>query len=405
MFLRQITFYSVSQILYLAVTPILSRIYSPSDFAEQSILLQITTFTSAVITLRFESFIPIQKTQKRAFGLINITLWLILINSVVLCLLWGICKIFAQNFSDSFINDKLFIFVTLLNICLPLSLAAQNLILREQNYVLLGRTEIASRIAQIVLALTCGLFFKQINGLVFSIALMHVVKPCVLLSKLKNAKNIMPTTETRFLKQLAKVNLIGSVSILTAHLLTSASTLLLSILFGKIHGRECLGQLSLILALVWMPSGIVSASVGNIYVREAYRLVEKGNPLNLVWENFFLRLLLIGSVIFIPLGLYAKPLIPLILGSKWHVAAKYGQILSVVGFLSFISTPFDKTSMIVKNVSYPIILGLYRLISTMLVFVISNIFLISDIDSVWLISFQLGSVYLIDLAYSYHQSR
>ena len=70
--LRVVSGNSFAKILAFALTPIITRIYSPDDYGVFSIFISLIAVTGAIITLRLSAAIPIEKNRNNLHNLIGI---------------------------------------------------------------------------------------------------------------------------------------------------------------------------------------------------------------------------------------------------------------------------------------------------------------------------------------------
>lgn len=54
---------SLAQLVGIAGLPVLTRLYTPEDFAVQSLFLQVVTYATAVVTWRYEYFVQLPKSE------------------------------------------------------------------------------------------------------------------------------------------------------------------------------------------------------------------------------------------------------------------------------------------------------------------------------------------------------
>ncbi len=73
----------ISQIIVLALYPIISRIYTPEESAYYSVYMRIIVFISTIATARFEFALALPKRIEHAFSLYRLLIQLILISGVM----------------------------------------------------------------------------------------------------------------------------------------------------------------------------------------------------------------------------------------------------------------------------------------------------------------------------------
>jgi O-antigen/teichoic acid export membrane protein len=81
----------LSQIIVFALSPIISRLYSPEETANFSIYTRIIVFVSTIATARFESALALPKRNEHAFSLYRLFVQLVIISffvSIILSILY-----------------------------------------------------------------------------------------------------------------------------------------------------------------------------------------------------------------------------------------------------------------------------------------------------------------------------
>ena len=73
----------IAQLLNLAFIPILSRVYTPEEFGVLNFYIQIVTFITAIVTLRLELSLPLEKHENHRYVLFRYALrWTILLSII-----------------------------------------------------------------------------------------------------------------------------------------------------------------------------------------------------------------------------------------------------------------------------------------------------------------------------------
>lgn len=94
----------LSQLIVFALSPIISRLYSPEETANFSIYTRIIIFVSTLATARFESALALPRRNEHAFSLYRLIVQLILISFFVSIFLSIIYVLFGlRNKDESFI--------------------------------------------------------------------------------------------------------------------------------------------------------------------------------------------------------------------------------------------------------------------------------------------------------------
>ena len=91
----------ISQIIVLALYPIISRIYTPEESSYYSVYMRIIVFISTIATARFEFALALPKRIEHAFSLYRLLIQLILISFIISLLIVVLFALFWSKESTS----------------------------------------------------------------------------------------------------------------------------------------------------------------------------------------------------------------------------------------------------------------------------------------------------------------
>src|SRR4029079_6292625 len=115
----------------------------------------------------------------------------------------------------------------------------------------------------------------------------------------------------------------------------------------------------------FLPSGLVSAAIGNVYYQRAAKQWAEGQAFLPLWRDTLHKLALIGVPVYAAVVLLSKVAYPFIFGDQWRLAGEFATWMAMGAFFLFVSAPMDRTCLIVGAVSYSLMWGLFRLLSTL----------------------------------------
>src|SRR5690554_194839 len=79
---------AAGKIVGLLSIPILTRLYSPEDYGALSIFVSVVTILGPFATLKYTSSLPLPRLTALALNLVVLILFLILANTLLMCLLF-----------------------------------------------------------------------------------------------------------------------------------------------------------------------------------------------------------------------------------------------------------------------------------------------------------------------------
>lgn len=329
---------TLSQLIPFLVAPILSRIFSPEEFAVLANFMAIVGVIGIISTGRLELAVPIpvehKKAQEIAFTGLIITLGLGLLSLLI--------PIFAYQIGELYNDKQLPTYLWMV----PLSVISFGLLglsnnwnLRHERYHLLSLGKISQSIVNNVLAAILGYIGWGINGLIISWLLSQYVNIIVLMigvNKKVNYKDFNLVTIKTTLKEYKDFPLINSLHAFTDIFITQ---FLLYWIISSYFGFFELGLFAMMNKYVKAPIILISSSVSQLFY------VEAGKALNANQSIFPIIKKTVRTSIFfaIPFTIILIALGPFIfklyLGEKWETAGVYAQCLAPMLFLYFILSP------------------------------------------------------------------
>ena len=336
-FLTVLTGSTIAFAIPVLISPILSRLYSPVEMGVFSFFLSVGSIISTVITGRFEWAIPLPKKDEDAKGIVYLT---IAISITIISILFFILFFFKKEIS------------TLLNIgqndnmifCIPLlALAASSFevftiwLNRSKNYYAVSKGKIGQSLfigaIQVLfsflgsVALIMGRFLGQFFGCL------------LLLSQVKGLKVADKEEMAPKMKRLAKEFKVFPLFNMPTNILNSASNDLPIFLLGGYFNLHVLGLFSWSQKIIQTPMTLIINSLNSVFFQEVAQFKNEDKPLYPLVSRIIRKLLLIGLVPYLSVGLLAPWIFSFVFGNEWKGAGIYTQYLIPWFFLSFVVTP------------------------------------------------------------------
>ena len=326
-----------AQALPIVISPILTRIYTPSDFGTLSLFIAIVSIFASIANGRYELAIMLPKKDENAIKVLSLTLIINLITSISLMLV----IIFFHDqiieyFSDNNLSNWLY-FIPLVVFLQGAFNSFNYFHLRKKRYTILRNIRIAKSVSltipQVLLGLSkqgpFGLIIGEIISSLFS--LMYFIKIFFKKSylRLSFSFNDFSNLATKY-KNFPKYSMWGILS-------NVLSTQLINILISTIYGLSFLGFYSIVQRTLGVPSSLIGDSIGSVFFQSATE--EKKTNGNAVksFNYTSLRLIIIGIMIFVPLHFLIVDMFRLIFGENWTIAGEYAKILLPLFFMRFVA--------------------------------------------------------------------
>lgn len=331
-----------AQALPIAVSPILTRLYTPADFGVFAIYMAIASILGVLVTGRYELAILIPKQDRDAIHIAALSAGL---SVVISGLLFLVVIAFNQPIAQLLGSPELSAWLYWVPASTLLSGIYQSLNYwsnRKSQYKRLaisrtaqsGSTSLAQWGAGYVGVGATGLVGGQLAGQVLSTAVLTRLI-C------KEDKALIQTIQKNRIIAMAKKYLNFPKYLIVAHGFNTASSQMPVMLLGALFNSATAGFYTLIQRVMGAPMTLVAGALGDVFRQEAsYAYAHNGNC-KAIYKKTFKRLLLISIVPFLIFFFVAPPLFSFVFGADWRIAGEYAQILTPMFFLRFITSPLS----------------------------------------------------------------
>lgn len=389
---------TIAQIIGVAGSPVISRLYSPADIGVLSVYTSILSLATAVATLRFESAIPIAGDDDEAINVFALSMGSVIVFTTIVFLL-------TLTFSDEFTNAlnaeefKPYLWLV------PVGILAVGIYksllywaIRKKAYKNITKTKINQGIAKVFIQIGLGLLGFGPIGLILGHISGQSMGSSVLSKTLTNDKGFsyFEDVSLKKMKKVAvrfkKFPLISSWS----GLLNSANITIPVFLLSAFYGAEVTGSFGFTNRILTLPLSIIGVAISEVYHSEGSAL-SKNNPKKLLslTKKISGRLFLFGlllTAILIPFG---PRLFIFVFGSEWHDSGVYSQILSVMLLMRLAVNPIGRAMIIIERQGTQFFLDVLRIILVVAAFYISKVLDLSSFVAITNYTIAMVSVYLI----------
>jgi len=348
---------TIAQAIPIAISPILTRLYSPKDFGVLALFVAITSIFGSVANGRYEMAIMLPKKETDAINIAALGILIILcLSSVLLIVVILFHDLILELLGNEQISTWLY-FVPLVVLLVGLYNVLNYYNNRLKNYKDLAQATIIKSIASATVQLALGFMKAGVSGLISGQIisqffanmklLRNITKDKALISKVSKLKMI---AVARRYKDFPKFSM-------WAVLANSLSYNLSNILISTIFSITTLGFYSIVQRMLAMPSSLIGSSISQVYFRTAKEEKEKHNKATDTF-NSTLKKLIILSVFFIMLYFIVEDLFAFVFGEEWRIAGNYAKILIPFYMINFISSPLAITMSLFEKQKEALIINL-----------------------------------------------
>lgn len=333
---------SLAQAIPIAMSPILTRLYSPDDFGVFASYSAILAIISSVSTARYELAIMIPDKEEAALAIVKIGFFIALALS--LTSFWVI-HFFHSTILKALDNEALGPWLYVLPIGILLTGTYQVLnywVNRQKGFRPLALSRVSQSGSNAGVSVGAGWLEFGVGGLVFG-GLFGRFSACLMLLRrflidLKSM-NLSVSRELIWqqLKDHRKFPLYDVPTVLTNLTANQAPNILLSTLFGPAFS----GFYYLTQRILQVPITLISTSVLDVFKEEAARNYRKQGEAKQVYLKTLKSLSLMAIIPSILLFIFAVPLFRFVFGDEWSVAGEFAQILIPALAFRFVANPLS----------------------------------------------------------------
>ena len=395
---------TIAQAIPIAISPILTRLYTPEDFGVFALFIAITTIFGSIANGRYELAIMIPKKDEDA---INIFALGFIITVFISFLLLAIVVLFNDYFTKLLNNEEIRIwlyFVPLTTFLMGLWNILNYFNNRKKQYKDIANATIVKSLITAITQLSIGFIKQGATGLVsgqilsqfFANAklLNNIVKNRKLLSKISKIKII--ALGKRY-KKFPKFDMPSAI-------MNTASIQVPILLLGSLFSTSTVGFFSLSHKFISMPMSIIGGSIGQVFFQKSVEVKNNKEALKNLTLNTYKKLFKLGIIPFSIITAFGDYIFAFAFGSNWVIAGEYAQVLSIWILFVFITSPLSTLYLTLEKQKEGLIFNISIFISRIVVIIFGSLFFDDAYITILLygctgtIFWMFWSLYLLKLA-------
>lgn len=388
---------TAAQIIPFALSPVLTRLYSPDDFGILALFFSICSILSVIAAGRYELSIVIPKKDEEAVNIVALSIFV----SVIFALFLQIVFVVFNSEISSFLANKSIsfwlYFVPLVVFMMSLYNILRYFSIRIKDFKSVAVTRAVKSSAGAFIKLALGFIGFTSGGLVTGEIISQFFGNTSLVRNVYRRKELFSgvsrgrmAEEAKKYSDFPKFSLPGALS-------NSLSLNLNSFFLTSLFSLAILGQYALVNKAVNVPLTLLGSSVSDAYFQRAAReRSETGTA-----KNAFIQsakyLSFIAVPVFFTLFFFGEELFAFVFGESWRTAGNYAKILSVLVAVRLVAAPLSVTMSTFEKQKISLMLTLLQLVLIVAVFVVSNIFSFEMKEFLMLYTALMASYYLLML--------
>ncbi len=364
----------LAQLIVVLLTPVLTRIYTPSEFGVLTVFISVMGLLFVISALRYEIAIPLPSSSAMA---INLTVLGVLIVMALSLITGLIVFLFGADIVQRFSSPELAPYLWFFPVALLTGGWFQVLsywFIRKSQFKRLTQAKVSQSASMVGGQLLLGWLHLGAVGLVAGYVLGRITAGAVLLKTLlREDRFLLVDVSLQNIKEAAvryrRFPLISSWSAL----LNQGGLQAAPLLFAALFGAQVAGWFGLAQRVAGIPLSLIGRSVSQVYLGEASRLRNEDPSAML---QLFLRtaskLFLYVGVPLLLGGLTSPWVFGFIFGEQWITSGWYIVALLPMFLGQMVVTPLSQTLNILERQDLQLLWDISRLVMVVGVIFLAN---------------------------------
>ncbi|MBA94313.1 MAG: hypothetical protein CMP21_00910 [Rickettsiales bacterium] len=336
--LKLVTGTGLAQLIAIAVSPLLTRLYTPEHFGQYGLYLSIVAIITVGVSGQYEHALMLPKSHRKASQLLALCLLLTFSFSILVSL--GI-YIYQLAFSHIIPLENWIYILPISSLLTGIFNSLTSWTNRLKQYKVLSLVTVIQRLSSsLIQLLTPLLLISSVWGLIIG-QITGLLITCVSIGILAYKKKhyFIKTWNLFSIKKLAKeYKNFPQFSTVSAWLNTLSLEIPVLLLSFYFEAKE-VGYYILAKQVVQLPMSIIGQSVGKVFFQQASAVRHNTKQLSQIFISTIKKLFMIGIIPMTILVFWGDHLFVFVFGKDWKTAGIVAQILAPWLFFFFIISP------------------------------------------------------------------
>jgi len=396
---------TIAQAIPIAISPILTRIYTPEDFGVLALFVAITSIFGSIANGRYELAIMLPKKDENAINIFALGLIITFSMSFILLVL---VVLFNEQITELLKNDEISVWLYFV----PISVFFTGLynILnyfnnRKKYYKDIANATIIKSIATAVIQLSIGLIKGGVSGLISGQLVSqifanmrlfkNIIKDKVLVSNISKVKMILLAKRYKGFPKFSMPGILVNVSM----------TNITNILISSLYDITTLGYYSVVQRVINLPSSLIGGAIGNVYFQESSLEKQQTGIAIKSFMGVLKKLTIVGILPYFILFFVVEDIFPFIFGDNWKIAGEYAKIVIPLSLIRFIVSPISIAMTVFEKQKIGMYWQVSMFIISMSILFIAQYYKLEFGLFLYYTVIYLSLAYLVGLYICYHLSK
>jgi len=368
---------TIAQAIPIAISPILTRIYTPEDFGVFALYMSIASIVAVIATGRYELAIMLPKKDEDA---INIFALGFIITTLISLLLLVLVVIFNDYFTELLNNDEISLwlyFVPLSVFFIGLFNILNYFNTRKKQYKDLATAKIIKSIVATIVQLSVGFIINGATGLISGQIGSQIFANLKLFKNIVSDRTLVSKIERVKMIALAKRYKRFPQFEMPSAVMNTVSLQLPVLLLGTFFTTATVGFFSLSHRFISMPMSIIGGSIGQVFFQKSAEVKKDKEALRNLTLSTYRKLFKMGIFPFAIITAFGDHIFAFVFGKEWLIAGEYAQVLAIWFLFLFIHSPITNLFATLEKQKEAMIINVVIVVSRVIIIVLT-VFLYND---------------------------
>ena len=386
----------IATVLPVAVSPILTRLYTPEDMGTLAVFVGVCLVLGAIINARYELAILLPEDDLEAVSIFSLSFVINCIGTLIISiLLFFFGDLLVGLLENPELSDWLFLIpITVFLIGLMNTLNTFNN--RLKKFKDIATAAILKSVALVITQLGLALLYAGPLGLIVSEFISRLFANLRLYKNVRSKYNFYELFSFSKLWSVVKRYKKFPLLDVPATLCNLSSFHMISLMMTSYFSASIAGYFFLTQRVLASPVTLLANAVSDVFKEKAARDYKNLGHAKEVFKSTFVKLLTMSSGVSILLYFLVEFVFSLVFGTDWAVSGLYAKILIPMLFFRFISVPLSYMFYIGEKQHLNLLLQAFLLFGIVVSFLLFN----KDIYVVRSLSFVFSLFYAIQLLIS-----
>jgi O-antigen/teichoic acid export membrane protein len=346
---------TIAQGIPMAVSPILTRLYTPEDFGTLAFFISLASLLSVIVTAKYELAFILPKKNNYAYQLLIFTILI----SISLSIFYMMSILFLQFIYEF---NTIYYLLPIVVFFIGLNNIFDKYNNRIKNYKLMSKQRIIKTTVESIISISFAILLGIQTGMIWGFILGYTISSLIMIYINYNYFQKQNLSISKNKIKLLSKRYINFPNYSMPHaFLNSLSANIPIFLVPFYYGNYTLGLYAFGLKIIQAPLSLLSNSIFNVLGQKMAEEFSNGNDIKPLFLSITKKLSII-AISLIPFLIFIDDIFAYIFSEEWRIAGDYIQILSPWILLVFIVSPLSTVPQIYNLQKKAFIIEIIRII-------------------------------------------